>query len=684
MASSAWRSLAGELKRRRVFQVAAVYAVVAWATTEIVATVAPILHLPDWTPTLVVVLLLAGFPLSLVLAWAFDLTPEGVRRTRSASSGDTAALGASRWLAGAVGLGILIALVAVGAYVHLERPGEMVTRSVEGDLARSAVAVLPLENLSPDPDNAFFTAGIHEEILARLAQIGNLHVISRTSVEKYGHSDADIRTIGRELGAAYVGEGSVRRAANRVLVTFQLINARTDEHLWAESYERDLKAAEIFDIQRDIAQRIAVSLQARLSPSEQKKLVAIPTENLAAYDAYLRGNAYFNRGLGDPSVAAASEEYERAVALDSLFVLGWAALAKAESRVVFQETDPSPERAARARAAVETALRLDPADPAAQAADGWYRYWVLHDYPAALKAFGRALKGRPGDSDVLLGLGLTERRLCLWDEAFTHLRLSFDLDPLSNEKAIEVGLSYESAQQYGQAVDMLRRAVTLAPDQYRTYAHLAAASVARDGVLESAVRVLRDGGDRIGRAEFIRRMLSPQPTWFEQLWLLDAFPQELRELDPATLTGPQRIHWFGLQAEMARRKGRVSEARAFADSVLSAIDSARRTRLELPSQVSGDWGRSRGLALAYLGQEAPALRSLRLVGEPDPSDGRNLQEWVLRGAFGLLLLGHPDQAVERLRYALTIPGEVSASTLRADPLWRDLRGNPQFDRITRE
>jgi hypothetical protein len=327
--------------------------------------------------------------------------------------------------------------------------------------------------------------------------------------------------------------------------------------------------------------------------------------------------------------------------------LAYAALAKAHSRAAFQGLGQPEQHGERAKEAIQIALGLNEVHPAVLAANGWYHYWALEDRVTALDWFERAVEVLPSDSDLLLGLGLTERRLGSWDDALRHLRLSYDLDPLSNEKAIEVGISYEFQRSFDEAIAWFEAAASLAPDQYRTYAVLAGALMARDGDLGGALETLHTGGTALGRSEFVRRMLSGQTPGLARLLILDAFPTELAQLNHLSMTRGQNIYRLDLLAERERRKGNREGERAYVDSLLLLAQDG-----QLP-----------GLALARLGRRQEALVLLATPTELISTDARGYEGTVLTEGFGLLLLGDEDGALERIDHALSVPGQVSIKAI---------------------
>src|SRR3954465_9600529 len=419
-------SFLSQLKQRRVYRVAIGYAIAAWLAVQIAATVLPAFHASQFVLPILIVLLGVGFPVALVLAWAFDVTPEGIEKTPD-GIGATAAKN-MRYAWALAGLGFLMAAIGVGAYwfwhfrptKHAAAPKvaseTAVNQNSAAGQARAAlersIAVLPFDNLSRDPDNAFFASGIQDEILTRLAKIGALKVISRASTQQYQSKPGDLSEVGRRLGVAHILEGSVQKSGNAVHINVQLIKAATDAHVWAEVYDRKLD--DIFGVEGEVATAIADALKAKVTGEEKQTITAKPTNNSEAYDAYLRGVA-LSRKSDDLSARNSRDYFEQAVRLDPNFATAWALLGRAEAQNFFTGEATELRRSA-ARAAVETALRLQPDLPEAQLGQGYYDYYVVRDYAAAASRFENLLKKWPNNADALEALGLIVRGQNRWEE----------------------------------------------------------------------------------------------------------------------------------------------------------------------------------------------------------------------------------------------------------------------------
>ncbi len=345
--------LLAELKRRRVFRVAVVYAGVAFIIFQIIDAIFEPLHIPGWVGTTIIVLLLIGFPIAVALAWAFDITEKGVVRTKAQ---DTAAPQCTpRPIFGNLTLGIVAACaIAIAVWSWWGRP------SPEAALGAKSIAVLPFVNFSEE-EGDWFSDGITDDILTHLTKIGDLKVIGRTSVMQYKNTTKRLRDIGRELGVATLLEGSVRRADSRVRITSQLVDAKTEEHLWAETYDRDL--TDIFAIQSDVARNIAAALKAMLSPEERQRIEQRPTESTAAYDYYLRAYEYERQS---------NERKSLEIAIDPTFAQAYARLGRTHAHMYWYGYDRTSQRLVLAKDAVDKALRLKPDDPVVRMANGYY------------------------------------------------------------------------------------------------------------------------------------------------------------------------------------------------------------------------------------------------------------------------------------------------------------------------
>ena len=564
-----------------------------------------------------------------------------------------------------VGVGAIAAtalLFAVGLGDREDKPPET-----------PRIAVLPFQNLGSSADD-YFSDGITEEITSRLAMIPRLGVISRTSAEQYRETDKSIKEIGRELGVDYVLEGSVRweksGGSSRVRVTPQLIRVSDDRHLWAGRYDETI--AEVFQVQSRIAEQVASALDLALQRPQHEALAAKPTDDLRAYDFYLRGNDFLDRP-GDPDgLRGAEEMYTRATELDPTFALAFARLARTHIWQ-FHFSERTGARLAKARAAVDSALRLQPDLPEAHLAQGQIHYWGELDYELALKEFRTAHAGDPGNSDIAWARGLVERRLGRWDDALGDLRRAVDLDPRSVVKTLDLFEVHARRRDYAAAERYLSRALELEPDS-PAYIYRALLFVARDGDLRAASEAIRDGIPRAGAEDMA--------FWAFQF---DIGPALWRSLDSSAQAAADRLSMLPFGADSAayylskarlwrsRADGRA--ARAYFDSAATILESATRARPEDPS-LHAD------LAIAYAGlaRRDDAIREGRqAVALRPPSKDTWLGVDMVRNlAVVYATLGQADSAVAQLKYLLTVPSWISPPALRSDPTWDPIRRNSGF------
>src|SRR5213082_3895749 len=399
-----------ELQRRKVYRVAAAYIIAAGFIIQIGSAVFPAWELPNWTLRLVVVLLLMGFPIALILAWAYDVTPQGIRITPGSHRRRN-----------------LLMLIASGIIISAGAGFFLLPRASARKIDKS-IAVLPFQSLSDEKENAYFADGMQDDILTNLSKIGDLKVISRMSVMSYrGDGVRNAREIGKALGVATLLEGSVRRIGNRVRVNVQLINANNDEHIWAENYDRDL--TDVFAIQTDLAQKIASALQAKLSPNEKARIDRMPTQNPDAYLLFVQAHDYANRAemFHDTSLKA-EPLFEQAIKLDPNFAAAFAGLSMVESWV-YHSFDPVPARREKARLNADEALRLQPDLLEGHPALGFSSYYGDRDYHRALAEFDIARRGLPNESQAYLAIGAIQRRQGKWAESNANLEKGAELDP---------------------------------------------------------------------------------------------------------------------------------------------------------------------------------------------------------------------------------------------------------------
>src|SRR6266480_7209352 len=466
-----------ELKRRNVYKVAVAYAVVGWLLVQVTTQVFPIFEIPNWAARLIVLTIIIGFPVALVLAWAFELTPEGLKRTEDVDLATQPHTKSHAWIYVAVVAGaISVSLFFLGRYTA--RNGSSASSSAT---LEKSIAVLPFENLSDDKANAYFATGIQDEIMTRLAKIADLKVISRTSTQQYPSKPGNLSQIAKQLGVAHMLEGSVQKVGEQVRLNVQLIKADHDSHLWDQSYDR--KLTDVFGVENDVAKSIAQSLQAKLSGREKQALGVKPTNDPQAYDAYLRGLTA--EGESTDSVYSRQKAisfYKRAVRLDPNFGLAWSRLSGAHSNLSPSFRD-STEAAKRA---LERAQKLQPDSPETVLALAQYQYFELHDYDPARKTFLRVSKLWPGNSEIPVALGQIARRQGKWKEAIAYYDQALLLDPRNAELLKETADNFEDLRRFDNALKLYDRALEIRPNDVDLLASKAGIYQAQGNLTEAA------------------------------------------------------------------------------------------------------------------------------------------------------------------------------------------------------
>jgi TolB-like protein/Tfp pilus assembly protein PilF len=459
------RNFFAELKRRNVYKVAVAYAVVGWLLVQVATQVFPFLEIPNWIVRLVIVLIAIGFPISLVIAWAFEATTEGIKRTEVADARHEHSRGKAWIYIVIIGAAISVALFFVGRYTAGNN-----ARAARTELPAKSIAVLPFDSLSRDPDNAFFAEGVQDEILTRLAKVADLKVIARTSTQKFKSAPDDLRNVANQLGVLNILEGSVQKANDQVRVNVQLINGLTNTHLWAEIYDR--KLTDIFAVESDIAKTIADQLQAKLTGSEKQMMAAQPTSDTTAYEFYHKGRSLWGKRTGD-NIPKAIAFYEQAIARDPNYALAYAGLSSAYILAPFYTGADRPESNAKAKEAALKALRLDPNLAEAHLALGKVLFFGEIDLPGATREYKRAIELKPNDADAHHWYGNDAlAAVGQFDEAIVEGKRSVELDPLSLVINADLGVTFFYARRYDESAKQLRKTAELDPTSFYPHYNL--------------------------------------------------------------------------------------------------------------------------------------------------------------------------------------------------------------------
>ena len=680
-----------EIHRRSLWQVLLVYCGGALVAYQAVQALTEGLGLPPWFPALALVLFIVGLPIVVATALVREdatASRAGTEPTTTAEDGGAGVFAyrgetsrRRRFLTwrNAVGT-FVIALAAWGVVAIgwlLVGRGEPRTDAVAAE--RPSVAALPFVNRSGLQEDEYFTDGIHDEILTRLAKISGLSVRGRTSVMPYRDSPKNLREISQELDARYILEGGVQRAGETVRINLQLVDAENDEHLWAETYDRELSVENLLAVQSEVALRVAEALDARLTAGDTTGLAARPTDNLEAYDYYLRGNDYRKRdelGYLERASLTAVEMYESAVELDPDFALAWAALAQAHTDVWWNGYDPSADRWKRARAAAERALALEPELAEAHRALGrCYQYqW---DYRRAGEEYERARRANPNDADLLVDIANLRERQNEVGAALALYGRAAELDPRSVKTAMSYGYALARAGRYAEAESQFDRAIALAPDQIAPYGTKLDYWVDIRGDREGARRVLREGSARMGALAFATNLMSWDYAYFrvfadEEAEWLDRLSVESFGHDSVSQ------YFYHLAKGWSHADGgRPALARASYDSARVILEDWLRR-----AGGGGYWLRDLSWAYAGLGRSAEAIATARraLEAVPPSKDALYGNENVLTLARTYVMLGQAEEALDLLT-SLIERAPYYAGGLRVDPLWDPLPDDPRFQAL---
>jgi TolB-like protein/Tfp pilus assembly protein PilF/class 3 adenylate cyclase len=575
-----------------------------------------------------------------------------------------------RYVIAVMAIGALIVVGVTAFFFATRTTFRGLTRS-SGPISEKSIAVLPFQNLSDDKSNAYFTDGIQDEILTRLAKIGALKVISRSSTQKYKSVPDNLREVGKELGVAHVLEGSVQKVANAVHVNVQLIRSATDEHLWAESYNRKLD--DVFGVEGEVASAIADQLNAKLTGAEQKAVAEKPTQNAAAYDAYLRAVA-IDTSQTFETTERACELYAEAVRLDPKFALAWARLAIARSYLYFNGIDLETNSGAAVKDAADRAMSLQPELGEALLAQGVYRYRVLRDFQGALQSYEEALRRLPNNAFVLEQMAHLERRLGQADVAQKHYQAAAQLDPRNIGILLTLADTFQSVRRSDEARTIVDRALDIAPENE-------AALVAKARIFQTQGQ-LKEAAERLAKAPANSQDFDRSVTRAVQLYDERRFDAAIAHLQqnvpPAVANDPRTIMFLGQCQQLA---GKNDDARASFERAAAAMKPT-------PDSVVAVDARQLPIYLAWvyvgLGEKDKALEQARqgIAIYANDALAEPFAEQTL--AIVQAQTGDIDSAIAALPHLLEIPNGETRGDLRISPLWDPLRKDPRFEKLVEE
>jgi TolB-like protein/Flp pilus assembly protein TadD len=654
-----------EVKRRKVYRVAVAYIIAAGGIIQLGSAAFPAWELPNWALRLVIVLLLVGFPIALVLAWAFDVTSQGIRATPGVAVPRTHRRRN------------VIMLVATGVIVSAIAGFFLLPRISSARKIDKSIAVLPFENLSDDKENAYFADGIQDDVLTNLSKIGDLKVISRTSVMPYRGKASNVREIGKALGVGAILEGSVRRIGNRVRVNVQLICTDTDEHLWAEDYDRDL--TDVFAIQTDLAQQIVRELQAKLSPMEKAQIERKPTENGEAYLAFVQAHNLSGAKESLEKLRQSEQLYQRAIGLDPNFALAIARYSQLESWII-HDLERTPERREKARTLAERAVQLQPDLPEAHLALGFSYYYGDNNYEAALREFEIAQRGLPNESEVYLAIGAIQRRQGKWAESTANLEKAVNLNPKDTWPLQQLTFNYWMLRDFDKANKTIDRALALDPTALgplEVKSRLAISEKGDFSVAEKALEVLNSTGmtdeQKLKAVSARADVFFLERKYREALQAAESLPDEQLANFPGGLWSKYYYSGFARRALQDEPGARAAflKAKSVAEERVKRSPDDAKLHMQLAK------------VLAQLGEKDAALAEAQRASELQPEsrdalDGPHITEDV---AQVHAILGDNSRAIEILDGLLNRPSYLTVQGLRVNPVWDPLRNDPQFQAL---
>jgi TolB-like protein len=662
----------GELKRRNVYKVAVAYIVGGWALSQGVAQVLPVFDIPNWIIRLLVVLIIIGFPTAVACAWAFEITPEGLKRTEDVDPTTPHRIHGPWIYIVLIGVAVSISLFFLGRYTAP-------TGLMSGD-GNKSIAVLPFATLSDDQDDAYFADGVQDQILTNLAKVSELRVISHTSVRQYKTgAERNMREIGRQLGVAYIMEGTVQRARDRLRINATLIDARSDTHVWAETYDRT--AADLFAIQSELAQSIVTQLKAKLSPQQKADIEERPTQDLDAFELYLQAkpsvDAYLNATDVRAALLQALKSLDESIKRDPNFVSAYCYIARANDLLYFFDLDPTPDRVSLAENAVNTALRLRPDSAEAHFARGDFLFRCRRDYDRALEELAIARPGLPNSSPFFILSGYVNRRRNHFPEAERDFSTAFAIDPRNPNAFNLLADTYVLERRFPEAIhvyDNVLAAGEIAPIVYfrRASAYFwdtADPSLFRD-VLNKYPEMEFAGGQTPARVWMA--MLDHDYARAEK-FLADSPRNDFQDID-FSFYFPKS--WY--EAMIAREKGDTAKATA----------AFRECREILAQRLVVKPEHARTIAVlaqvdANLGQKDLAISEAQHAIDSMPTS-KDIYDGalVLEGLAQVYTwTGARARAIETLQKLLTMPGYTNYGRLKLHPLWAPLRGDPRFEKI---
>ena len=686
-------SFIDELKRRNVIKVAIAYVVVAWLVMQFSDVILNNIEAPDWVFRVIMLVLGIGLLLSLFFAWAFEMTPEGIKREKDVDRSHSITQQTGRKLDFLI-IGVMgIALAYFIWESRFSGPGESVTaepveipqtaeianNKLTAKFNENSIAVLPFANRSNVQDDQFFTDGIHDDLLTQLAKISELKVISRTSMMKYKDTQLTIPEIARELDVSTILEGGVQRAGKRIRINAQLIDVANDRHIWAETFDREMTVENIFDIQSEITRRIVSAIRGELTDTESAVLSQLPTGSLEAYEAYLQAMAIINRAdYAQENYIEAEFWARKAIELDPEYAQAWAVLVEIHGQAIWIGYDSTPERFRAAREAVDNAARFGPGLSETLAAQGEYLYRIDNDYAASVDKFQAANELAPGDANILERLAVAQRRAGPIEEAIATFVKTVELDPGNSRSATLLIDTLMEDRQFERILPLIDQWMLKFPDARDMRAYRSTLYFETNGDLRSA-RVLIDSMTPWSSAAYL--------TIMTQLPMLERdFERAIKAWDIPEIAAYEDNRGYLGFADYSRGlahqlMGDSQKAERFYDAAIETVSSAT------PTGTITDGFELQVLAWAFArkGDFEKALQS-SLRGKEIMSEDLDIlfgAGMSMIHAEILALAGRRDESLKEIERLLKQPGGFIPWVLYLDPAWDFFRDDERFNELIR-
>jgi TolB-like protein/Tfp pilus assembly protein PilF len=683
-----------EFKRRNVFRVGIAYAVASWLLLQVADLMIDNIGAPDWVFRTLLMVLAIGFPITLIMAWAFELTPDGLRRDADVDHSQSIAPRTGRKLDRV----IIAMLVAIAAYFIWEArfkadapaADEIVSAEAapvsedpaspgpgQATLDRNAIAVLPFANRSLREEDLFFTDGIHDDLLTQLAKINDLKVISRTSVMAYRDTDQRIPEIAAELGVGIVLEGGVQRAGDRVRINAQLIEVATDQHLWAETFDREMTIDNIFDIQSEISRQIVAAVKGEVSQQDSDSLGSRPTDSLAAWELYLRAEAILREtDYMNEKFVRAEPLVRQALSADPNFAEAWVALVEIQLQGIWGGFADTIEQRAAARESIERAASASPGNPAVLAARAEYEYRVNLDYAASLSLIDEALALAPGEVRYYQNRGLSLRRMGRWEEAIAAFDRALEIDPLGSATAATKAETLTAMNAFDRLEPFVDRWLGLFPESHDLIFWKFRLLIDHYGDVDAAKALLEQAEIRNGSRLLLAftEVATLDRDW-ERLVAVENHPENQAFMPIMDRTRDYRLgEAYAIKGDLETAAGHLQ---AYVDAAAGDRKVGRIARSRQAINLANAYG--------WLGQPDQAISAARLAVElvPQNVDAMFGSDAELQAIRVIAQAGQRDEALERLALMLDQPGVANRWQIHLDPAWDFFRDDPRFNALIR-